>query len=157
MRLNTVQRHTKLFESNRIFFLLLVIIFGKYFLKDSIEVKKHLCLHFLYFINHLSIRKEIHYQISSYRLSNNLNIILFSSCRKMFIIYARFMICLAYFFLHCSTWHIIFERVISIFIKLILAEKINLFLTKIYTRTCFYFITYIFLWNKNKKTKFKPN
>ena len=56
----TVQRHyTVLLKSNRIFCLLLRIIFGNSFLMVSDEVGDHIWFHFVYFLYHLPIYEEI--------------------------------------------------------------------------------------------------
>ena len=56
----TVQRHyTELLRSNRIFCLLLGIIFWNCFLTVSNEVEDYLWLYFVYFLNHFSVKISI--------------------------------------------------------------------------------------------------
>ena len=86
----TVYRHYTVFlKSNRAFSFLIKIIIGNYFLMVSNKIEEHFWLHFVCFLNQLSISKEIRCHISSYRCSNNLNATLSSLCWKVLIIYSR--------------------------------------------------------------------
>ena len=92
-----IQSYTGLFKSNRIFWLMLGITFGNYFSTVCNEGDDHLCLYFVQFLNYLPMYEEINRQISSQKHSYNLNSILSSLGWKVFIIYARCMICLSCF------------------------------------------------------------
>ena len=58
---HTVQKHfTVSLKSNKIFCLLLGLIFENYFLTVSNEIEARFWLHFDCFLNHLRIYEEIH-------------------------------------------------------------------------------------------------
>ena len=74
--------------------LILGIIFENYFSIVSNEFEDHFWLHSVNSSNHLPLYEEIHFLISSYRHSNNLNSTLSSSSWEVTIIYPR--ICLSF-------------------------------------------------------------
>ena len=100
--------------------------YQEYFLETTfyrfiMKLKSFYGFIFLQTKNHLSIYDEIHFQISSFRHSNNLNATLFFSCWKVLIYYAMIMICLSCiyctFIITHTRWSSLFQSTIETRLK----------------------------------------